>query len=60
MNDGTMPKTKLEAIWDDEYPNRKLKVYEINGVHYIVTLHPQGKKLEPHGKCIIDTINKFL
>ena len=60
MNDGRMPEAKFEAIWDDEYPDRKLKVYEINGVYYIVTLHPMGKKLEPHGKCLIETINKFL
>lgn len=60
MNDGRMPEAKFDAIWDDEYPDRKLKVYEIDGVYYIVTLHPMGKKLKPHGKCIIETINKFL
>jgi len=48
-----------EIIWDDDYEERRAKVYKIGDVYYIVTLHPQGKKIKPHIDGIINLISKY-
>lgn len=47
-----------EKIWDEKYPERKAKVYKIGDVYYIVTLHPQGKKIQLHIDGILSLIGK--
>ena len=59
MNGGSMPECIMEVVWDDSCQDRKLKVYSIEGVNYIVTLHPQCKVVSSHAKCIINVLNKL-
>ncbi len=58
LNNGNEIKGNLidELIWDKDYEGRKAKSYKIGDVYYIVTLHPQGKKIQPH----IEGINKLI
>lgn len=59
MNKQTMPDLYVERIWDTDFEDRKLKVYLIDGIYYIVSLHPQGKKISPHANCIFEVINEL-
>ena len=54
-----MPDLYVERIWDTDFEDRKLKVYLIDGIYYIVSLHPQGKKISPHANCIFEVINEL-
>ena len=54
LNGNIEPKCIFKAAWS----RYECKVYVINGTHYIVTEHPQGKKEAIHKECIIDILKK--
>lgn len=61
LNKGNDIKGNLidELIWDENYEDRKAKIYKIGDVYYIVSLHPQGKKIQAHIDGISKLINKY-
>ena len=44
---------------DEKLQNLKSKVYQINGVIYIRTEHPQGKSEDAHVQCIVDIVKRY-
>lgn len=48
LNNGDMPKTIDRVTWDDSCNDRIVKVHKIGQVYFLITLHPQGKKIQPH------------
>ena len=49
----------MEFQWDSSDKERKCKVYKIEDIYYIVTLHPQGKTIQPHIDGIINLIRQI-
>jgi len=55
LNDNKNPECELTKNWGFE-----TRLYKINGVVYIVSPHPQGKKENPHVEAIFNLINNML
>lgn len=51
---------ETKSIYDQEWANYyECKVYQINGVIYICTEHPQGKSEDAHVQCIVDIVKRY-
>ena len=48
LNNGEMPETICRMTWDDSCNDRIVKVHKIGQVYFLITLHPQRKKIQPH------------
>ena len=53
LNDNNDPVKKSSIKWG----NHETRLYKINDIVYIVTLHPQGKKENIHVEAIVSLIN---
>lgn len=58
-NNNTSPLPIYEVAWDEENPNIKIQVYKLGERYMILSLHPQGRKVELHQEAIIDIIEKL-
>lgn len=47
-----------KSIYKQKWANYECKVYQINGVIYIRTEHPQGKSEDAHVQCIVDIVKR--
>ena len=47
-----------KSIYKQKWANYVCKVYQINGVIYIRTEHPQGKSEDAHAQCIVDIVKR--
>lgn len=52
------PSPIYETSWDDDNPNIKILVYKFGNRYFLLTLHPQGRKVDLHKEAIIDIIEK--
>ena len=48
-----------KSIYKQKWANYECKVYQINGVIYIRTEHPQGKSEDAHVQCIVDIVKRY-
>lgn len=49
-----------KSVYKEKWANYECKVYQINGVTYIRSEHPQGKNEDDHVNCIVSLLNKIL
>ena len=53
------PESSISKITKQKWANYECKVYQINGVIYIRTEHPQGKSEDAHIQCIVDIVKRY-
>ncbi len=49
-----------KSVCKEYWSGYECKVYQMNGVTYIRTEHPQGKNEDAHIQCLINLIKKFI
>lgn len=59
LNNGFVPSPIYEIAWDEENPALKIRVFELGERYVILSLHPQGRKVDLHKEAIIDIIEKI-
>ena len=59
LNNGIVPSTIYDISWDSENPHIKIKVYKLDNRFIILSLHPQGRKVELHRDAIINIIENI-
>lgn len=59
LNGGIMPSTIYEIAWDYENPHIRIQVYKLGKRYIILSLHPQGRKVELHKDAIINIIESI-
>lgn len=59
LNNGILPQPVYQIAWDTENPHIKISVYKLGDRYAILSLHPQGRKVDLHKDAIIHIIENI-